>query len=313
MLRQYIYDGASLWRVFGQAVVVCLAGFSLLYLVGLLLTRGWSSRRSRWQEERYGRRTKGPELLSSGWRRRLGKDGISFRLRYQNGPLRWLPVGPSFRIPRRLESSHIALMGDTGSGKSTAIRQILRQVQKRGETAIVYDPAMDFIGEFYSPERGDLILNPLDARCPYWDLGAELDREETATTMAAAFLPEKEYEKAFFTDSPRRILAHSAQAKAATEGHPALDGRPRSTDGDGERNTTCGLARPGCSGTASWGSLEPQPDRRQHGTAAGMGAQTDDLCDEGMEDRAQALGLSNLEPRVSREEFCRFIRCGSTC
>ena len=32
---------------------------------------------------------------------------------------------------------------------------------------------MDFIGEFYSPERGDLILNPLDARCPYWDLGAE--------------------------------------------------------------------------------------------------------------------------------------------
>ena len=213
MLRQYIYDGASLWRVFGQAVVVCLAGFSLLYLVGLLLTRGWSSRRSRWQEERYGRRTKGPELLSGGWRCRLGKDGISFRLRYENGPLRWLPVGPSFRIPRRLESSHIALMGDTGSGKSTAIRQILRQVQKRGETAIVYDPAMDFIGEFYSPERGDLILNPLDARCPYWDLGAELDREETATTMAAAFLPEKEYEKAFFTDSPRRILAHLLKRK----------------------------------------------------------------------------------------------------
>ena len=213
MLRQYIYDGASLWRVFGQAVVVCLAGFSLLYLVGLLLTRGWSSRRSRWQEERYGRRTKGPELLSSGWRRRLGKDGISFRLRYENGPLRWLPVGPSFRIPRRLESSHIALMGDTGSGKSTAIRQILRQVEQRGETAIVYDPAMDFIGEFYSPERGDLILNPLDARCPYWDLGAELDREETATTMAAAFLPEKEYEKAFFTDSPRRILAHLLKRK----------------------------------------------------------------------------------------------------
>ena len=88
-------------------------------------------------------------------------------------------------------------MGDTGSGKSTAIRQILRPVEQRGETAIVYDPAMNFIGEFYSPGRGDLILNPLDPRCPYWDLGAELDREETATTMAAAFLLEKKYEKAF--------------------------------------------------------------------------------------------------------------------
>jgi Type IV secretion-system coupling protein DNA-binding domain len=56
------------------------------------------------------------------------------------------------------------------------VRQLLRQVQVRNETAIVYDPAMDFVGEFYSPVRGDLILNPLDARCPYWGLGDELDR-----------------------------------------------------------------------------------------------------------------------------------------
>ena len=100
-----------------------------------------------------------------GWSRRLGADGISFRLRFEKAPWRWLPFGPSYRIPRRLESSHIELIGDTGSGKSTAIRQILRQIQERGETAIVYDPAMDFVGEFYDPKRGDLILNPLDARC----------------------------------------------------------------------------------------------------------------------------------------------------
>ena len=43
-----------------------------------------------------------------------------------------LPFGPGYRIPRKLESSHILLMGDTGSGKSTAIRQLLRQVQERG-------------------------------------------------------------------------------------------------------------------------------------------------------------------------------------
>jgi hypothetical protein len=53
-----------------------------------------------------------------------------------------------------------------------------------------------------------LILNPLDQRCPYWSLGNEIDRDETAATIAAAFLPEKEYEKEFFTDGPRRILAH---------------------------------------------------------------------------------------------------------
>jgi hypothetical protein len=213
VLQEYIYDGASVWRLFSQPMLYCLAGLLSLYVIWRLLQQSIGLRRSGAREERHGRRTKGPELQPGRWRRHGKVDGISFRLRYEKGPLRWLPLGPTFHIPRRLESSHIELIGDTGSGKSTAIRQILRQVEERGETAIVYDPAMDFVGEFYSPERGDLILNPLDSRCPYWALGDELDREETATTIAAAFLPEKEYEKAFFTDSPRRILAHLLKRK----------------------------------------------------------------------------------------------------
>jgi hypothetical protein len=44
-------------------------------------------------------------------------------------------------------------------------------------------------------------------------LGDELDRPETASSIAAAFLPDKEYEKAFFTDGPRRILAHLLKKK----------------------------------------------------------------------------------------------------
>ena len=165
-------------------------------------------------EERHGRRTRGSELLSALLSRRRAKaDGIRFRLRFENEWLGRLSFGPSYRIPRKLESSHILLVGDTGSGKSTAIRQILRQIEERGESAIVYDPAMDFVGEFYDPKRGDLILNPLDARCPYWSLGDELVREETATTIAAAFLPENEYEREFFTDGPRRILAHLLKRK----------------------------------------------------------------------------------------------------
>ena len=207
-LQTTIYDGESVWWLFARPMLYGLAGVLFLYAIRLQFKQGWGSGRNRAHEERHGRRTKGPELESGGWRRRLGTDGISFRLRFEKAPLRWLPFGPSFRIPRRLESSHIELIGDTGSGKSTAIRQILRQIQERGETAIVYDPAMDFVGEFYDPSRGDLILNPLDQRCPYWSLGNELDRPETGTTIAAAFLPEKEYEKAYFTDGPRRILAH---------------------------------------------------------------------------------------------------------
>jgi len=207
-LQETFFDGESAWRLLLQPELWGAAAV-------LFLLAGWIMLRERFRhEERHGRRTKGPELLSaSRTTYRAKADGIRFRLRFGNPLLGRLPFGPGYRIPRKLESSHILLMGDTGSGKSTAIRQLIRQVQERGESAIVYDPAMDFVGEFYDPKRGDLILNPLDARCPYWDLGAELMREETATTIAAAFLPDTEYEREFFTDGSRRILAHLLKRK----------------------------------------------------------------------------------------------------
>jgi hypothetical protein len=210
-LRDTIYDGDSVWLIFLRPVLYLTAG--VLFLYTLWLVFGHKVRISRKHEQRHGRRTKGPELVSAfNVFRRSSEDGIRFRMEREGVLGRVIP-GPSFSIPKRLESSHILLMGDTGSGKSSAIRQILRQVQDRGESAIVYDPAMDFLGEFYDPKRGDLILNPLDQRCPYWGLGDEIDRPETATTIAAAMLPEKEYEKAFFTDAPRRVLAHLLRNK----------------------------------------------------------------------------------------------------
>ena len=212
-LQATIYDGESVGWLFARPMLYGLAGVLFLYALRLQFKQSLGSARNRAHEERHGRRTKGPELLPSGWRRRLGTDGISFHLRFEKAPWRWLPLGPSYRVPRRLESSHIELIGDTGSGKSTAIRQILRLVQKRGETAIVYDPAMDFVGEFYDPDRGDLILNPLDARCPCWRIDQEIVRDETAATIAAAFIPDKEYEKEFFTHTPRRLLAAMLQRR----------------------------------------------------------------------------------------------------
>ncbi|WP_255424323.1 type IV secretion system DNA-binding domain-containing protein [Acidipila sp. EB88] len=139
-------------------------------------------------------------------------DGIRFRLAGKLG----LPGG-SFRIPKALESSHILLMGDTGSGKSNAIRQILRQVQQRGESAIVYDPACEFVQEFYRPERGDYILNPLDERCPFWDLSGDRDGYGVEDAIAAAMLPEKPFDNGFFTDAPRRVLAALLRRRSSVQ------------------------------------------------------------------------------------------------
>ncbi len=79
--------------------------------------------------------------------------------------------------PRRQERQHFLISGAPGTGKSTAIRSILRQVAQRGEIAVVLDSECEYVPEFFRPERGDLILNPLDVRCPGWAPWAELIRE----------------------------------------------------------------------------------------------------------------------------------------
>ena len=96
----------------------------------------------------------------------------------------------SLSIPRALESSHIMIMGDTGAGKSVLQRRILTQVAERGETAIVYDSALEYTPQFFNADRGDLILNPLDARCPYWSPSDEVIHEAEALTLATSLFPE---------------------------------------------------------------------------------------------------------------------------
>jgi Type IV secretion-system coupling protein DNA-binding domain len=40
---------------------------------------------------------------------------------------------------------------------------MLTQIQERRQSAIVIDPDCEFVQEFYNEQRGDVVLNPLDA------------------------------------------------------------------------------------------------------------------------------------------------------
>ncbi len=93
-------------------------------------------------------------------------------------------------IPSRLETRHMAMIGTTGSGKTTALRQLLDGIEARGEAALVYDTSGEFIAHYYRPERGDVILNPFDARCAYWSPFAEIAHPADADRIAHQFVTE---------------------------------------------------------------------------------------------------------------------------
>jgi hypothetical protein len=194
-LQNAVYDGDSLWTIFRLPL---LFGF-----VALALQLPFSVVKDirRRKEMKYGRRLKGPFLVSpKDFNKAVQGDGIGIKTD---------DYKKMMRIPLRVEDQHIELMGDTGSGKTSLIMQVLRQVQSRDHSAIVYDPACEFVQRFYNPERGDIILNPLDKRCPYWGPAEELRRKAEAKAIAASlYQPTTDKKGEFFVETPQKIFAH---------------------------------------------------------------------------------------------------------
>jgi type IV secretory pathway TraG/TraD family ATPase VirD4 len=93
-------------------------------------------------------------------------------------------------IPLLDETKHFKLIGTTGSGKSTAIRELLTGALQRGDRAIIADPDGSYLARFYRPERGDVILNPFDARSARWDLFGEIDQPYDVEQLARSLIPE---------------------------------------------------------------------------------------------------------------------------
>ncbi|MEG9437838.1 type IV secretion system DNA-binding domain-containing protein [Edaphobacter sp. HDX4] len=193
-LRRFVYDGDSFQAIFRVPLWSGLTFF--LFQLPFAVRKDVQ----RLKEMKYGRLLKGPVMVSpKGFNRAIRGDGIGFRTTDSKDLM---------RIPQRSEGQHIELMGDTGTGKTRLIMQLLLQIRERGHSAIVYDPACEFVQRFYDPKT-DIILNPLDARCPYWGPSEELRRRAEAKAIAASlYQPTTDKKGEFFTETPQKIFAH---------------------------------------------------------------------------------------------------------
>jgi hypothetical protein len=190
-----VYDGQDLWDIFRSPLLfgIAVLALQLPFAVARDMTRR--------KELRYGRRLRGPERVTpKEFNKKVQGDGIG---------LKTDSMKEMVRIPARAEAQHIQVIGDTGAGKTTIILQALRQIRARGDSAIIYDPALEFTRRFYEPSRGDVILNPLDRRCPYWGPSEELRRSSEADALAVSlFQPPQDKKGEFFVEIPQQIFAH---------------------------------------------------------------------------------------------------------
>ena len=126
-------------------------------------------------------------------------------------------------VPSEDESKHFKLIGTTGTGKSTAIREMLAAALARGDRAVIADPDGGYLRHFYDANRGDMILNPFDPRSAKWDLFGEISNDYDVEQLARSLIPDHEgtdrswrgYARTFF--SAVTSQAHAAGSREVRE------------------------------------------------------------------------------------------------
>jgi type IV secretory pathway TraG/TraD family ATPase VirD4 len=126
----------------------------------------------------------GKRLSAAHKRGTLIEDGRRSRVRAGQVSLAGIAV------PSLDETKHFKLIGTTGTGKSTAIRELLQAALARGDRVIVADPDGGYASRFYDAAAGDVVLNPFDQRSKRWDLFAEINQPFDVEQLARALIPD---------------------------------------------------------------------------------------------------------------------------
>ena len=87
------------------------------------------------------------------------------------------------------ETKHFKIIGTTGTGKSTAIREMLSIALNRGDRAVIADPDGGYLARYYDADRGDVILNPFAPDGAKWNLLGEIANDYDVDQMAAHSSP----------------------------------------------------------------------------------------------------------------------------
>jgi len=159
----------------------------------LLVLFGWAFRGKRQQRTKHIRGA----MIVPAWRLRR--------------KLKWSFKASKFEIAgvpfvKHTENEHILFSGSTGIGKTTAMNQLLQQIRKKGQKAVIVDTTGNFVENFYRAEH-DIILNPFDKRCNPWSFWAECTEEPHYEQVVEAAIPSSQTDNPFWTEASRVVVA----------------------------------------------------------------------------------------------------------
>jgi type IV conjugative transfer system coupling protein TraD len=125
------------------------------------------------------------------------------------------------------ETSHILITGTTGAGKTTCMYELLPQIRKKNQPAIVIDYTGTIVSKYYDSSRGDIVIGSCGERnipedqSHSWDFWKEVEDEHNLAIIANSLFADKgggydemwnNASKQFFKDA-----VHATVAQAKTE------------------------------------------------------------------------------------------------
>jgi len=142
---------------------------------------------------------------------RLYKDKFAFKhakktlkKELKNNPNIGLNIHPNISITELQEVGNILIEGAQGSGKSTIIKPIVKNISKTSSPMLIYDAKREYTQTLLNKDT--LLLSPTDERSLCWDIAADINSPEMAYEIASCFIIESEKD-AIWGKGARLILA----------------------------------------------------------------------------------------------------------
>lgn len=197
-----MFSGAGLGLVIGVIVAVVLAA--------LFLWRGHHLKKAK--------HLRGSQLLDAPELVRLVQYFNNSKRRNKDKEKPYAVAGIPY--PVGAPATHTLICGTTGAGKTTVIAELIEQIRKNGDRAIVYDKTGGFVRAFFDPAR-DVLCNPFDARAPRWSVFSEGRKASDFEMMAKALIPEQKGMVDPFWVLAARILFSKIAEGLRREGRPS--------------------------------------------------------------------------------------------
>lgn len=119
-------------------------------------------------------------------------------------------IGCGGPISRDRETGHIVVIGNTGGGKTVALKPMIIEAIESGDRLIIFDNKGDFTRWVPGPDGADpILLAPWDSRSVCWAVGKDINTSALAIEYANRLVPEPEggAKDPTWTKSSRMVLS----------------------------------------------------------------------------------------------------------